>query len=125
MRNKILENSGSNLLVLVVRVLITLVMTPIMLRAMGNHDYGIWEMVAAIIGYMGLLDLGMKPAITRYAAKYRGEDNKQKLFELFATSLVFMGVVGLVLCGAFAIWAATGADVLAETGNAKNQGYRT
>ena len=120
MRKQIIENSGSNVLVLVVRVLITLVMTPLLLRSMGNHDFGIWEMVAAIIGYMGLLDLGMKPAITRYAAKYKGEENLEKLFELFATSLVFMGGIGLILCIAFAIWAATGADILSEAGSSKS-----
>jgi len=115
MKKRIIEAAGSNVLVLFVRICITLVMTPVVLKAMGNHDFGIWEIVSAVIGYMGLLDLGMKPAITRYAAKYNGEKNQRRLYELFATSCVFMFVVGFILCAAFFAWALLGADMLSET----------
>lgn len=121
MFKRIVENSGSNIAVIIVRVLITLMLTPVILRALGDYDFGIWEIVAAIIGYMGLLDLGMKPAITRYAALYNGEDSKKQLYDLFATSCLFMSAVGTVLFVIFFLWGLFGAGLLAESGESENR----
>ena len=66
---RILINTGSNVLVVFVKLVITLIMTPVLVHNLGNYDYGIWEIIIAVIGYMGLLDIGMKPAIARFAAK--------------------------------------------------------
>ena len=121
MFRRVIKNSGSNVLVLVVRVAITLVMTPVILHALGDYDFGIWEIVSAVVGYMGLLDLGMKPAITRYAALYNGHGSREKLSELFATSCLFMLAVGFLLFVSFILWGLFGADVLAESGEPEDR----
>lgn len=115
MFKRIVKNSGSSIAVLVTKIGLTLIMTPILLKALGNYDYGIWEILVSIIGYMGLLDIGMKPTITRHAAKYIGEGSREKLDELFATTCLFMTGIGSFLCIVFVIWALFGASVLSET----------
>ncbi|NMT63784.1 oligosaccharide flippase family protein [Marinobacter orientalis] len=103
----ILVNTGSNVLVMLVKLTLTFIMTPFFIHYMGNYDYGLWEMVGAIVGYMGMLDLGIKPAISRFAAKYRAEDDRLGLQQVFASTFVFnvcIGfVVALILCG-WALW---------------------
>jgi O-antigen/teichoic acid export membrane protein len=71
-------------------------MTPIIVRALGNYDYGIWEIVLAIIGYMGILDFGLQPAITKYVAQYNAIENKAKLNEIYCSSLPLMASGGML-----------------------------
>jgi len=80
-------------------------MTPVFVRNLGNYDYGIWVIMMAVLGYMGLLDMGMKPAISRFAANYLASNKSNRLQELYSTSFVFLALVGLTLCACFIVWA--------------------
>lgn len=96
MRKKLLTNIGSNLTVLMVRVMITLVMTPLYLRVLGNYDYGVWEIISALIGYMGILDIGIKPTVARYIAKYHAVDDRSGVNAVYSTACLFMLLMGIV-----------------------------
>ncbi len=114
MMKNILQNSISNVSVLILKLCITFIMAPIIVRALGNHDYGIWEIVISIVGYMGLLQFGLQPAIVRYVARYSTLKDRKGLNEIYSTALIFMGIVGAVSAMALMIWALVGADMLAE-----------
>lgn len=101
----ILVNTGSNVLVMLVKLTLTFIMTPIFISYLGNHDYGLWEMVGGIIGYMGMLDLGIKPAISRFAAKYRAEDDRVGLQQVYASTLIFNFCIGVVVSAILFFWA--------------------
>ncbi|MEN8129863.1 MAG: oligosaccharide flippase family protein [Pseudomonadota bacterium] len=113
---RILINTGSNVLLIFVKLVITLIMTPVLVHNLGNYDYGIWEIIIAVIGYMGLLDIGMKPAIARFAAKYHASGDEQRLRELYSTSWVFLLLVGMLLCVFFVSWGLLWPHSLAESG---------
>lgn len=81
---------------LFVRVAITFIMTPIYLRVMGSHDYGIWEILAAVIGYMGILDIGIKPTVGRYIAMHHAREDSQAVKQVFSTASLFMLGMGLL-----------------------------
>ena len=93
----LLVNTGSNILVMIVKLVITFIMTPIFVHNLGEYDYGLWEMIGAVIGYMGILDLGLRPAISRYAAKHLAERDETALQAVYMSALVFMALVGLLL----------------------------
>lgn len=116
MIRSLLGNSVSNVMLHVLRILTTFVMSPIIVRALGNYDYGIWEILAAVIGYMGLLDMGLKPAITRYVARYNALKDTESLHKVYSTSLIFMGIVGIVAFVSLMSWAAIGPGILSEKG---------
>jgi len=101
----ILVNTGSNVLVMLVKLTLTFIMTPIFINYLGNHDYGLWEMVGGIIGYMGMLDLGIKPAISRFAAKYKAEDDRVGLQQVYASTLIFNFCIGVVVSIMLLCWA--------------------
>jgi len=79
-------------------------MTPIFLKNMGNYDYGIWEIIASVVGYMGILDLGIKPAITRFTAKYKVENNNSALREIYSSAFAFTLLMGIILCTILICW---------------------
>ncbi|WP_370257358.1 oligosaccharide flippase family protein [Marinobacter nauticus] len=97
-------NTGSNVLVMLVKLVITFIMTPVFVHNLGKYDYGLWEMIGAVIGYMGILDLGLRPAISRYAAKHHAEQDSQALESVYMSAFVFMMVVGLLLFAFFLCW---------------------
>lgn len=112
----LLVNTGSNLLLMVVKLVITFVMTPIFILNLGKYDYGLWEMVGAVIGYMGILDLGLRPAISRYAARHLAEGDEVALQSVYISALVFMALVGILLFVFFFSWGFWFGGVLAPEG---------
>ncbi len=116
MIKSILVNTSSNIFVLFLKIAVTFVMAPILVLNLGNYDYGLWEMIGSVVGYMGMLDLGMGPAISRYAAKARSEKNDIDLQQVFSSSLVFMVLIGLLLMFAFVLWGTYFPDSIAQEG---------
>jgi len=112
----LLVSTGSNLLLMLVKLVLTFIMTPIMVRYLGNYDYGLWEMVMAVIGYMGMLNLGISPAISRFAAKYRAEGDLENLHRVFASSFVFLIAVGVVVSCLLAGWGLLFSEIMTPDG---------
>ena len=100
----LLVNTGSNVLVMFVKLAITFVMTPIFVYNLGKYDYGLWEMVGAVIGYMGILDLGLRPAISRFASRHLAEKDEIALQSVYMSAIAFMAVVGVLLFLFFFFW---------------------
>jgi O-antigen/teichoic acid export membrane protein len=116
MVRKVLTNSASNVALVFVKAALTFIMAPIIVRALGNYDYGIWEVIIGVTGYMGLLDVGIRPAITRYVARYCALDDANSLRKLYSTSLVFMVVIGFLAFSGLLAWALTAPGLLAQKG---------
>ncbi len=90
-------NTGTNTVVPIIRLVVAFIMSPVIVHALGNYDYGVWEIVFSLIGYMGILDLGLQPAITRYVAKYAAQNKIEELKEIYSTALVFMSCMGVLV----------------------------
>lgn len=63
---RLLTGSGLQVINLGVCVLVGLLLTPYMITLIGDRLYGIWVLVAALIGWYGLLDLGLSGTINRH-----------------------------------------------------------
>lgn len=123
MLKRLAVNSASNLTFLLINMALTFVMAPFYLEMMGHHDYGLREMIIALIGHMGMIDLGMRPTMSRFAARYHAQKDQHSLNVVYACSFVFMGVVGLLVATFFWCWAAFYPEILADTDNANSYKY--
>lgn len=106
MFRRLLGNASTNLLQLFVNMTVTFIMAPIYLRLMGHYDYGLREIVFSLLGYMGLLSLGMQPTISRFISASHAVKDRESVREIYATGLSFMCLVGvaislMVLAGAY------------------------
>ncbi len=119
----IIKNAGSNALVMVVKICFSFIMAPVIVRALGNYDYGLWEIVFSLIGYMGLMDIGMRPAVIRYVAKFKAENNRRQLDRVFSTAVVFNATVGTLCCTLLFLWAYFKPELLAETAGSSSERY--
>lgn len=54
---------------------IHLVYTPVMIRLLGQSEYGLYTLVASIVSYLGLFSLGFNGAYLRFYARYRNKND--------------------------------------------------
>src|SRR5687768_11031639 len=113
---KAMMSTGSNLVLMLVKAATTFILTPITLRALGRYDYGIWEMVTAVVGYMGVLELGLKPAVSRYTARFNAQADDTQLRAMYSTALLMLGIVGGFALIFFSAWALFRPDLVAPDG---------
>jgi O-antigen/teichoic acid export membrane protein len=101
----IIRNISWNWLGLVISGLAIFIMTPILVHSLGSFYYGLWVLVNAIIGYYGLLDLGLTPTLQRFVSHMDGQGNRVGLNETFSSAIALSSGIGLMIF--FLILAAT------------------
>lgn len=85
-----------NYVIIFLNIAIGLLYTPYMLRTMGQSEYGLYSLVASIISYLTVLDLGLGNAIVRYTAKFRAEHKQTEQYEMFGMFLVIYTIIGII-----------------------------
>jgi O-antigen/teichoic acid export membrane protein len=73
-----------------------LVVTPIIVGALGTEQFGIWALIGSILGFIGLLDLGIGPSLIRFAAEQRGRNARGETSELTSTAFAIYLVLAVV-----------------------------
>ena len=94
--NQLKAGAALNYVVIILNMLVGLLYTPYMLRMMGQSEYGLFSLVASVISYLTVLDLGLGNAIVRYTAKYRAEGKTTEQYEMFGMFLVLYIVIGII-----------------------------
>jgi O-antigen/teichoic acid export membrane protein len=90
----VLFNWGS----LVIGAGVSIVLTPAMIRGLGQYYYGLWVLVMSIADQYGLLDLGITPALSRFAGYFKGSEQRDALDEMFSCAFLLTLVISLVIC---------------------------
>lgn len=76
--------------------IVGLLYTPYMLRMLGQNEYGLYSLVASVVAYLTVLDLGFANAIVRYTAKFRAENKIQEQYEMFGMFFILYCGIGLI-----------------------------
>lgn len=85
---------------IIINTLIQLIYTPLLIKFLGQAEYGLYSLVASIIGYLTVLDLGFGNAIIVYTAKYREQkrfDEEKKLHGMFKIVFIIIGIIATLL----------------------------
>lgn len=102
---RIVRNVGSSWLYLVAQAGASLFLTPYLITHLGDSGYGIITLIAGLVGYSGILYLGLGGAVVRYTAEHIAKGDKQALDETVSTIFTVYLVAGtfcLLLCGGVA-----------------------
>lgn len=54
-----------------INIVVQLVYTPLMLRLLGQSEYGLYTLVASIVSYLSLFSLSFTASYTRFYTKYK------------------------------------------------------
>ena len=113
MKNKSQLKSGIilNYINIIVGTIIPIVYTPIMLRLLGQNEYGLYKLSASFTSYLGLISFGIGSAVSRYLMKSKtesGKEEEEKYFGLFLTIFRVIAitafVVGFLLMLSIPLW---------------------
>lgn len=81
---------------IIVTMLVGLVYTPIMLRLLGQNEFGLYSLIGAMMAYLSVLDMGLSNTVVRYVAKNRIEGNKENEAELSGLFLFIYSIIGFL-----------------------------
>lgn len=62
--------------------IISIIYTPIMLRLLGQSEYGLYNLVASVVSYLGLLNFGFGSAYLRYYSRYKVNNDQKNIAKL-------------------------------------------
>ena len=83
-------------LLMIFEVLSTLLLTPFIIRTLGQAEFGVYKLSMTVTGYLLLLDLGVGNAIVRFIAKYKATKEKTKERQFFGVAIIFYGIIGII-----------------------------
>lgn len=90
-------NSLANLLRYTVYVVVTFIMTPYTIQKLGMDNYGLWVLVLAIVGYSGLLEMGVQTSVVKLVAQKNAANELDGLQRIVSTAYAFFQGVGLLV----------------------------
>ena len=98
MKNSLKASAIISYVAMGVNLLTNMFFIPILIRQLGQSEYGIYNVCVSAISYLNLFQLGFGATYLRYFIKFESEENKQKTEELNGMFfLVFTVIAGLVL----------------------------
>ena len=74
----------------------TLLVTPYVLRMIGDGDYGIYQMVAPILASLYTLNFGLSNSVVRFLAKYRSANDKKNEEKLLGMMMIVFAIIAFV-----------------------------
>lgn len=84
-------------------VIVGLLFTPVMIKLLGQSEYGLYNTVASTISMLSILRLGFNNSYIRYYAKYKKSNDNNLIFKLNGVFFGLFIVIGLIsfVCGIF------------------------
>lgn len=82
---------------IIINTLIQLIYTPFLIRMLGQSEYGLYSLVASIIGYLTVLDLGFGNAIIVYTAKYKAKHEPEKEAKMHGMFKIIFYIISIII----------------------------
>ena len=102
--------------------IVSLVYTPIMIRLLGQSEYGLYNLAASIIAYLGILNFGFGSTYIRYYSQYKVKEDHDGIAKLNGMFLIIFSVIAVIALFAgftLAYYSKTvfGSEITAEQAN--------
>jgi O-antigen/teichoic acid export membrane protein len=94
------KNTTYNIVGYIWPTLLTLFITPVVIISLGVKDYGIYIFINTILSLLGLLDLGIGTAVSKYMANYYGKKDDRAITTLTHTAnslFLMIGIIGMIV----------------------------
>lgn len=95
--SRVTVNTGILYVRIAITIFISLYTTRLILDALGASDFGIFSVVASVIGMLGFLNASMSSATQRFMSYAEGEGKKEKQIKIFNASIVLHFLIGILI----------------------------
>lgn len=85
---------------MVVSLLISFLYTPFLLKSLGQSEHGLYALIASVIGYLSVLDMGFGNAMVRFVSKSKASPdklNEDKINGMFLFLYLIIGIIALII----------------------------
>lgn len=72
------RNAVANLAWIGFGALVSFFLSPFVVHKLGADGFGVWSLIAGLLGYLGLLDIGIRQAVNKYVAHYHAVDSHEE-----------------------------------------------
>jgi len=100
----VLWSTVANWTAFAVNAVVSFMLSPFIVHRLGNSAYGTWVLLGSLVGYLGLLDFGVRGAVTRFVANESAAGDHRAAsatvvaaLRLFATLAVVTMLIATVL----------------------------
>lgn len=95
----VVRSAFFNLLGFGVSVLYMLFLVPLVVGYIGIEQYGLWSLILALTGYVGLVDLGIGTSFVPYIARYASLEAYESVNKVIQHGLLFYVCLSLFVVG--------------------------
>lgn len=90
----------------IVKIMTGLLYTPIMLRLLGQNEYGLYQLVYSVVSYLGLLSMGFGSSYVRFYSQRKAKNDDEGIDKLNGMFMgIFLCISGVcILCGIVMIY---------------------
>ena len=81
---------------MIIGIISQFIVTPILLRIIGNNEYGLYTLVFSVVNYLNLFNFGLGHAYVRFFYKLLKEGNKNKISSLNTTFFLIFFIGGIL-----------------------------
>jgi O-antigen/teichoic acid export membrane protein len=103
--SRFFRNAAANWIAFLFVAIISFFLSPFVVQHLGGTAYGVWSLLVALVGYLGLLDFGVRGAVTRYVAHHHAVSDNEGSSAIVSAALMlfgFLGTLAILLSGVFA-----------------------
>ncbi|MEN3324118.1 oligosaccharide flippase family protein [Mariniflexile soesokkakense] len=86
-----------NYITILITNVVGLLLTPFIIRHLGESEFGLYTLIGAFVGYISVLDFGLTNTIVRFVAKYRAEKNRVGEENFLATTMLIYFVISVLV----------------------------
>ena len=79
-------------------IIIGLAYTPVMIRLLGQSEYGLYNTVSSVISMLSILSLGFNSSYIRYFAGYKKNNDNESIYKLNGLFLIIFLIIGAIAC---------------------------
>ena len=98
MKPSLTRNVATSWAVTASGVVYALFITPVVVKALGQEQYGVWSFLNGLMGYSSLLYLGVGSALVKYIATYSASHDQASINRLTSVAVtIFAGLGGIAL----------------------------
>ena len=80
-----------------IHILSALFYTPIMLRLIGQSEYGTYQLVDSVVSYLSLVSLGFGSSYVRYYFKYKEQGSEEDVKKLNGMFLIVFSIMSAIV----------------------------
>ena len=83
---------------MVISLVIGLIYTPLLIRYLGDSEYGIYTLALSLIAYLSILDLGFGNTLVRYTSRIRAQGkDENSLIGMFLVFYIIIAAVAAII----------------------------